>query len=34
MHKVRTVLRFIVEDDRISDMEVIEFGSRGRSPDH
>ncbi len=33
MHKVKTILRFTVEDDKISDMEVIEFGSRGRSFD-
>jgi hypothetical protein len=33
MHKVKTVIRFSVEDDKISDMEVIELGSRGRSFD-
>jgi hypothetical protein len=33
MHKVKTILRFAVEDDRISDMEVIELGSRGRNYD-
>ena len=31
MHRVKTILRFTVEDDKISDMEVIEIGSRGRS---
>lgn len=34
MHRVMTVLRFTIEDDKISDMEVIEIGSRGRRPGH
>jgi hypothetical protein len=31
MHKVMTMLRFAIDGEKISDMEVIEFGSRGRS---
>lgn len=34
MHKVMTMLRFSIEDEKICDMEVIEFGKRGRSYDH
>jgi putative phosphoesterase len=34
MHKVMTMLRFNIESDKVSDMEVIEFGKRGRSYDH
>jgi len=34
MHRVKTILRFTVEADKISDMEVIETGSRGSIPDH
>jgi putative phosphoesterase len=34
MHKVMTMLRFSIENDKVSDMEVIEFGKRGRSYDH
>jgi putative phosphoesterase len=34
MHKVMTMLRFTIDGDRVSDMEVIEFGSRGRTADH
>lgn len=33
MHKVMTMLRFTIDGDNVSDMEVIEFGSRGRSQD-
>jgi hypothetical protein len=33
IHKVMTLLRFSIEGDDISDMEVIEFGSRGKRPD-
>lgn len=29
IHKVMTMLRFTVTEDKISDMEVIEYGSRG-----
>ncbi len=29
MHKVKTMLRFSIVGDKISDMEVIEFGKRG-----
>lgn len=29
IHRVMTLLRFRIEDDKISDMEVIEFGNRG-----
>jgi putative phosphoesterase len=29
IHKVMTLLRFRIEEDKISDMEVIEFGNRG-----
>lgn len=31
IHKVMTLLRFTIEEDRLSDMEVIEFGNRGRT---
>jgi len=31
MHKVMTLLRFTIDEEKISDMEVIEFGGRGRS---
>src|SRR5512133_954844 len=31
IHKVMTLLRFTIEGETISDMEVIEFGNRGRS---
>lgn len=31
IHRVRTLLRFSIEGDNVSDMEVIEFGKRGRS---
>jgi putative phosphoesterase len=31
IHRVMTLLRFDVNGDNISDMEVIEFGQRGRS---
>lgn len=31
MHKVMTLLRFSIDGDKISDMEVIEFGNRGRT---
>jgi putative phosphoesterase len=34
MHKVMTMLRFSIEGETVSDMEVIEFGNRGRSADH
>ncbi|MDX9773647.1 MAG: metallophosphoesterase family protein [Bacteroidales bacterium] len=34
IHKVMTLLRFTVEGDNVSDMEVIEFGTRGRTNDH
>jgi len=34
MHKVMTMLRFSIDDEKICDMEVIEFGKRGRSYDH
>ena len=30
IHKVMTMLRFTIDDNGISDMEVIEFGSRNR----
>lgn len=33
IHRVMTMLRFTIEDDKMSDMEVIEFGNRGRGPD-
>jgi putative phosphoesterase len=33
IHKVMTLLRFIIEGDNVSDMEVIEFRGRGRSND-
>lgn len=29
MHRVRTLLRFVIDGEKISDMEVIEFGKRG-----
>lgn len=29
-HKVRTILRFVIDDSDIKDLEVIELGSRGR----
>ena len=29
-HKVRTMVRFIIDNERIKDMEVIELGSRNR----
>ena len=31
IHRVRTLLRFSIEGDNVSDMEVIEFGKRSRS---
>ncbi|MRR22558.1 metallophosphoesterase, partial [bacterium] len=31
MHKVMTMLRFSIDGEKVSDMEVIEFGSRGRT---
>lgn len=31
IHKVMTLLRFTVDEGRIGDMEVIEFGDRGRN---
>ncbi len=31
IHKVMTMLRFVIEGEKISDMEVIEFGNRGRT---
>lgn len=34
MHKVMTMLRFSIDGDRVSDMEVIEFGSRGHTAGH
>lgn len=34
MHHVMTLLRFTVEGDTLSEMEVIEFGNRGRSGDY
>jgi len=34
IHKVMTMLRFTIEDDKLSDMEVIEFGNRGKSTDY
>ena len=33
IHKVMTMLRFTIDGANVSDMEVIEFGSRGRSQD-
>lgn len=33
IHEVMTMLRFSIEGDNVSDMEVIEFGNRGRSRD-
>ncbi len=30
IHKVMTMLRFTIDDDKLSDMEVIEFGNRGQ----
>lgn len=33
MHKVMTMLRFSIDVEKVSDMEVIEFGSRGRTLD-
>lgn len=33
MHKVMTMLRFSIDGEKVSDMEVIEFGSRGRTLD-
>ncbi len=33
MHKVMTILRFSIDGEKVSDMEVIEFGSRGRTLD-
>ncbi len=33
IHKVMTMLRFNIDEDTVSDMEIIEFGSRGRSND-
>jgi hypothetical protein len=29
-HLVRTMLRFVVAQGKISDLEVVEFGKRGR----
>jgi len=34
VHRVMTLLRFTVEGETLSDMEVVEFGSRGRSSDY
>ncbi len=34
MHRVMTLIRFIIEGDKISDLEVIEFGERGRRSGH
>ena len=33
MHKVMTMIRFSIDGEKVSDMEVIEFGSRGRTLD-
>jgi putative phosphoesterase len=33
MHRVMTVLRFIIEGERVSDMEVIELAERGKRYD-
>ncbi|MEZ4998987.1 MAG: hypothetical protein R2758_16520 [Bacteroidales bacterium] len=29
IHKVMTMIRFTIDDDRVCDLEVIEFGRRG-----
>jgi putative phosphoesterase len=34
IHRVMTLVRFSIDGDKISEMEVIEFGTRGRSQDH
>jgi len=31
IHKVMTLLRFTIDDEKLSDMEIIEFGTRGRT---
>jgi putative phosphoesterase len=34
MHRVMTILRFVIDCERITDMEVIEFAKRGNRYDH
>lgn len=34
IHRVMTLLRFVIEGDKVCDLEVIEFGERGRRSDH
>jgi putative phosphoesterase len=34
MHRVMTLLRFVIDGEKVSDMEVIEFGQRGKGRDH